>query len=347
MNRFSFRLSTILIMAFAIEVAGQSYEIFPPVSSFPVEVSPSLPIGASELPIEISPSLPVEISPSLPVEISPSLPVEISPSLPVEVSPAVPFDVSSAVPIDVKPVVPKKNDSKVPVGTGSGLWKWTPEADYHRSVVEVSTSHGAGTGVLISVDKDKPIKDGFEGYVVTAWHVIQDDMVDGEIKVTFKNKRRARGCQVVQHDEEKDVAVLWVWVPGDVKPAKLATQPVKRGDKLELAGLGGGTNLANCIRAFEAEASPPSSIEKIFADVPLLPGDSGGPVFNSKHEVVGIISGGWFWWDSGLKTADGTYIRTTWPARASNVGPIRSMMAKINTPEDRVAESTTASDLRK
>ena len=262
MNRFSSRLSTLLIMAFAVQVAvtvqssAQEVEVFPP-------ATPSAPM-------------------------------------------------------DIKVVQPKKSDSKDPAGTGSGLWKWTPEADYHRLVVEVTTTHGSGTGVLISVNKEKPVKDGFEGYVVTAWHVIQDDIHEGEIKVTYKNKRRARGCQVVQHDEDKDVALLWVWVPGDVKAAKLATEPVKRGDKLELAGLGGGTNLANCIRAFEAEASPPSSIEKIFADVPLLPGDSGGPVFNSKHEVVGIISGGWFWWDSGLKTEDGTYIRTTWPARASN-----------------------------
>lgn len=245
---------------------------------------------------------------------------------------------NSGVPIT--PQQAETSDSKEPVGTGSGLWKWTPVADYHRSVVEVSTSGGSGTGVLISVNKEKPIKDGHEGYVVTAWHVIQDDIVDGEIKVTFKNGRRARGCQVVEHDEDKDVALLWVWVPSDMKPAKLATEPVKRGDKLELAGLGGGTNLKNCIRAFEAFASPPSSIEKIFADVPLLPGDSGGPVFNEKHEVVGIISGGWFWWDSGLKTENGSYIRTTWPARASNVGPIQLMMAKVK-PEARIADSST------
>lgn len=220
-----------------------------------------------------------------------------------------------------------------PVGKGSGLWKWTPVASYHQSIVEVSTSGGSGTGVLISINEDKPVRDGFEGYVVTAWHVIQDDIVDGKIKVTYRNKRRAKGCTVVEHDEDKDVAVLWVWVPNGIKPAKLATKPVQRGDKLELTGLGGGTDLASCVRAFEGYASPPSSIEKIFADVPLLPGDSGGPVFNADHEVVGIISGGWFWWDSGLKTADGSYIRTTWPAHASNVGPIQTMMARIQSPE--------------
>jgi S1-C subfamily serine protease len=236
---------------------------------------------------------------------------------------------------------PANGKSSEPVGQGSGLWRWTPVADYHQSIVEVSTEGGSGTGVLIDVNRDKKIRDGYEGYVLTAWHVIQDDITGGKIKVTYRNKRRAKGCQVLRHDEEKDVALLWVWVPGDIKPAKLATKPVERGDKLELAGLGGGTDLACCIRAFEASASPPSSIEKIFADVPLLPGDSGGPVFNSNHEVVGIISGGWFWWDSGLKTANGSYIRTTWPARASNVGPIQSMMADLG-PQHRIAGTNTS-----
>jgi S1-C subfamily serine protease len=221
----------------------------------------------------------------------------------------------------------------LPVGTGSGLWEWTPHAAYHDSIVEVSTSHGSGTGVLIKIDESKKIRNGYEGMVLTAWHVVQDDMLDGEIKVTYKNKRRSKGCQIVEFDEAKDVAVLWVWVPEDIKPAKLATESIKRGDKLELVGLGGGTKLADCVRSFTGQASPPSSVEKIFADVPLLPGDSGGPVFNAKHEVVGIISGGWFWWDSGLKTASGAYIRTTWPARASNVGPLQSMMAKIAAKE--------------
>ena len=232
-----------------------------------------------------------------------------------------------------------------PVGKGSGLWEWTPYAKYHDTIVEVSTEHGSGTGVLIRVDKSKEIKGGYEGLVLTAWHVVQDDAVGGKIKVTYRNKRRARGCQVVEHDEAKDVALLWVWVPKGVEPAELATASVKRGDKLELVGLGGGTKLADCVRCFRSEASPPSTIEKIFADVPLLPGDSGGPVFNSQHQVVGIISGGWFWWDSGLKTESGAYIRTTWPARASNVGPLQTMLTKLDSNSTIASSEHQAADV--
>ncbi|MEM7785447.1 MAG: serine protease [Planctomycetota bacterium] len=255
----------------------------------------------------------------------------------------------NGAPPESNPISPKETElpsASEPVGIGSGLWKWTPVADYHNSIVQVTTAGGAGTGVLIHLSDDKEVNDGCEGYVLTAWHVVQDNINDNQIKVTYRNKRRAKGCRVVQYNEDKDIAILWVWVPEGVTPAKLAEEPVKRGDKLELAGLGGGTDLACCIRAFEAHASPPSSIEKIFADVPLLPGDSGGPVFNANHEVVGVISGGWFWWDSGIMTASGNHIRTTWPARASNVGPIRSMMAKLDS-HYHMAQESSSSELSK
>jgi len=199
--------------------------------------------------------------------------------------------------------------------------------------------------VLIRVDKSKEVKGGYEGLVLTAWHVVQDDADGGKIKVTYRNKRRAKGCQVVEHDDAKDVALLWVWVPKGVEPAELAASSIERGDQLELVGLGGGTKLADCVRSFKAEASPPSTIEKIFADVPLLPGDSGGPVFNSKHQVVGIISGGWFWWDSGLKTESGAYIRTTWPARASNVGPLQAMLTKLDSKENVASSEVTSNEV--
>lgn len=220
--------------------------------------------------------------------------------------------------------------SNAQVGKESGLWKWTPIAEHHHSIVEISSAGGTGTGVVVEIDQSKPLKGGFEGYVLTAYHVVQDDKNEGKIKVKYRNGKKARKCRIVHSDEQKDVALLWVWVPDGIPNSPVAHDPIQSGDQLEFAGLGGGSQLKCCIRHFAATASSPSSLEKIFADVPLLPGDSGGPVFNEKREVVGIISGGWFWFNSGIKTPSGSLVRTTWPARASNVGPLQTLIAKKN-----------------
>ncbi len=214
------------------------------------------------------------------------------------------------------------------VGKELDLWKWTESAPHHQAIVQVNAGNGCGTGIVIRVERDKPIKDGYEGYCLTAYHVVQG-IKDNSIKVKFRNGRTSKGCQVVLKDKERDVALVWAWIPGDIQPAAVATESVKPGEYLEFAGLGGGSNL-KALRHFHGVASSPSGMEKIFADVPLLPGDSGGPVFNARHEVVGIISGGWFWYDGGVQTANGSDIKATWPARASNVEPIRVLIAEVD-----------------
>ncbi len=223
-------------------------------------------------------------------------------------------------------------ESIKPVGTGTGLWDWSDSSPHHDSIVEISSEAGAGTGVLISTDRTRLFKKGHIGHVLTAWHVIKNDIVNGKLKVRYRNRTETRDCTVIRHSEEKDIAIVRVWVPLGIREARLASAPIKRGDQLELVGLGGGTDLTNCVRAFKSAASPPSSGDKIFADVPLLPGDSGGPIFNVRQEVVGVISGGWFWWDSGVTAPDGAVMRTTWPARASNVAPIRRMLEGLKKP---------------
>ena len=215
------------------------------------------------------------------------------------------------------------------VGRESGLWNWTDNAEHHKSIVQVTAGEGTGTGVIIAVDSSKPIKDGYEGYCLTAWHVVQHHLNDNEISLTYRNGRKAKKCKVVQSDKARDVAIVWVWVPNDIPSAKIADDSIKSGDRLEFCGLGGGSDISCCVRHFAGTASSPSTLDRIFADVPLLPGDSGGPVFNRNHEVVGIISGGWFWYDGGITTNTGSSIRATWPARASNVEPIKSLMAKV------------------
>jgi serine protease Do len=202
------------------------------------------------------------------------------------------------------------------------LWSWTASAAHHEAIVQVSLDGAVGTGVVIHVDKEKPLPGGFEGYCLTAHHVVADDEGRRSIRVTYRNGRTAKKCRVVESDQDRDVALIWVWVPEAIRPAKLAQGISVGGDNLEFTGLGGGVDLRCCLRHFSAVASLPTNSDETFADVPLLPGDSGGPVFNANREVVGVISGGWFWWDGGVKAENGSAIRATWPAQASNTEAI-------------------------
>jgi serine protease Do len=209
------------------------------------------------------------------------------------------------------------------VGKESSLWKWTSTAEHHDSIVQVSCGGGIGTGVIIDVARDKPVGVGFEGLCITAYHVVEPDDGKREIEVKYKNGRVSEKALIVEFDKKRDVAMLWVWVPAGIKPAVIAARPAGAGDRLEFSGLGGGSKLDCCIRHFSANASAPTTADEILSDVPLLPGDSGGPVFNDRHELVGIISGGWFWWDGGIRTDAGNAISVTWPGRACNVAVIK------------------------
>lgn len=216
------------------------------------------------------------------------------------------------------------------VGTDTKLWEFIEDAAHHKAIVEIGSGNGIGTGVIVHVNLNKPVADGFEGYCLTAYHVVQNDNGRREITVTYQNGRRARQCKVEAYDESNDIALVWVWVPADISPASIAHEPIRRGEYLEISGLGGGSELKCCIRHFKTEATFPTSKETIFANVPLLPGDSGGPGFNAHHEVVGIVSGGWFWIDGEVKDNNGRELQATWPARLSNTAPIHDLMARLD-----------------
>ena len=69
-----------------------------------------------------------------------------------------------------------------------------------------------------------------------------------------------------------------------------------------------------------------TNANQLFADAPLLSGDSGGPVFNAQKELTGIISGGWFWLSAKKQPDSDDSIRVTWPARAGNLGAIQKLL---------------------
>lgn len=215
------------------------------------------------------------------------------------------------------------------VGKRSTLWKWTTGAIHHDSVVQVSLKGSIGTGIIVDVAKHKPVGKGFEGLCMTAYHVVEPDAGKREVEVLYRNGRVSEKALVVQFDRERDIALLWVWVPDDIHPAKFAPHAARPGDSLEIAGLGGGSKLDCCMRHFSSAASSPTNQEVILCDVALLPGDSGGPVFNADHEVVGVISGGWFWWDGGIQTEHGYPISVTWPAKACNVAALKQLQRRV------------------
>lgn len=230
------------------------------------------------------------------------------------------------------------------VGKNSTLWDWTAKAEHHESVVKltvknVSGRESTGTGALVFVDRNRKIGTGYRGYVLTAYHVVIGDQGKGTIKVTYRTGTISSGNKVSTFDKEVDVAIVPVWVPAGVKAVPLASKDANAGDKLEYAGLGGGSKLKCCLRHFSATAAKTTNGQRIFADALLLPGDSGGPVFNAQRQVVGTISGGWQWFDLGVRSKHGKVIHTTWPARSSNVGVTRKLLneARGVTPSNQIA----------
>jgi hypothetical protein len=216
------------------------------------------------------------------------------------------------------------------VGGDTSVWTFTSRTDHHKAVVRVSVGNASGTGTIVRVNQDKPKGNGFEGYCLTAYHVVRDRPPgDSQIKVHYRDGRISKGCQVVAFDAEYDAALLWVWVPANLNAATVAKQPVAGRDTIEICGLGGNSKLKCCLRSFKAIAALPTTEHQLYADVSLLPGDSGGPVFNTKGQVVGVISGGWFWWDARVRDKSGGHVMATWPARAANGTVLGKLIARV------------------
>jgi serine protease Do len=141
-------------------------------------------------------------------------------------------------------------------------------------------AHGEGSGFIVSPD----------GYILTNAHV-----VNGASQVTVKmTDRREYEAKVVGVDERTDVAVIKI----DAK--NLPT--VKLGDASKLKpgewviAIGSPFGFENSVTAGVVSATSRSMPGEanytpfIQTDVAVNPGNSGGPLFNLRGEVVGINS---------------------------------------------------------
>ena len=155
----------------------------------------------------------------------------------------------------------------------------------HPAVVRVIVPEGAGmslgSGALVAVT-DKL------GLVVTNWHVVSD--AKGQIVVAFPDGFRS-GATLIRTDRDWDLAALAVWRPG-VDPIPLATRPPQPGEPLTIAGYGSGRYRAvtgRCTQYVAPGKQHPYEMVELSAGA--RQGDSGGPIFNSRGELAGVLFG--------------------------------------------------------
>lgn len=149
----------------------------------------------------------------------------------------------------------------------------------YGAVPPAATESSFGTAFFVSRD----------GYMLTNYHVIEDA---DTVTVTLPD-RRELDAKVIGADERTDVAVLKV--QGNDFPALPigSSDALKVGEPVLAIGSPFGFDYsasAGIVSAKSRNMSRDTNVPFIQTDVALNPGNSGGPLFNQRGEVVGVNS---------------------------------------------------------
>jgi serine protease Do len=138
---------------------------------------------------------------------------------------------------------------------------------------------GAGSGFIVSPD----------GVILTNAHVVRDA---SEVTVKLQDRREYR-AKVLGSDPKTDVAVL------KIEAKNLPVVPIGKSSDLRVGewvlAIGSPYGLDSTVTAGVVSAKgrslpDDSNVPFIQTDVAVNPGNSGGPLFNTRGEVVGINS---------------------------------------------------------
>ncbi|MEH2624799.1 serine protease Do [Bradyrhizobium sp. AZCC 1719] len=134
-----------------------------------------------------------------------------------------------------------------------------------------------GSGFFISPD----------GFAVTSSHIVEDDDT-AEIRT---NDGKTYTAKVVGTDSLSGLALIKVEGRNDFSYVKVADQPPRVGDWVLTAGNAfglGGTVTAGIVSARERNIETGSAEDFIQIDASINKGDSGGPSFDARGEVIGV-----------------------------------------------------------
>ncbi len=171
--------------------------------------------------------------------------------------------------------------TSTPYPTGTHLVPDRPHPAVARIVVPEGNATSFGSGTLVDA------RDQF-GLVVTNWHVVRDGT--GDIEVIFPDGFRSK-ARALKVDRDWDLAALVIWRP-PTPPVPIATAAPQPGDQLTICGYGQGQYRAatgRCTQYYAPKLDLPQHMVEL--DVEARQGDSGGPIFNERGELAGVLFG--------------------------------------------------------
>ena len=169
-------------------------------------------------------------------------------------------------------------------GYNSSATENSSETTPHPAVVRIIAKPFYGSGTLIA-------KKTNYGFIITNWHVVCDS--NGFVTVRFPDKREFPAA-VIAVDDRWDLALLVIDEPKGVNPVAIAPTIPRIGESYWAAGYrGDGTYRIRGGRCLTFQSPEPDLAEPELIDigVPAEGGDSGGPIFNNKWELSGVLFG--------------------------------------------------------
>lgn len=187
---------------------------------------------------------------------------------------------------------------------------------------------GAGTGMVVSSS----------GIVLTNYHVVEGST---QVKVTIADSGQTYAATVLGHDASKDVAVLQLQGASGLATVTVATTAVSDGEPVTAVGNANGQQYLSAVSgqvtaptaqvtaADEVNPGQSETLTDVFeTNVAVASGDSGGPMYNSAGEVVGMTtagsqsSGGGHRLQSSVALAD---------SYAVNIGEAETVVRQVET----------------
>ena len=147
--------------------------------------------------------------------------------------------------------------------------------DKINAVVSIKSTAGGGSGVIIDP----------KGYIVTNYHVIK-----GASQIQVKTvKQKVYTATAVGFDERIDIAVLQI-NDGDLPSLTWGdSNAVNIGEKVIAVGSPGGLDFTVTEGIVSAKRKDSKGVNYVQVDVPVNPGNSGGPIINQDGNIIGII----------------------------------------------------------